>query len=63
MKITEVSGTFSFTRNLGNYQSLKAEVTVVSQVEDGEDPESVFKNIFDMAKEQVRKQAYSSEVK
>lgn len=63
MKITEVSGTFSFTRNLGNYQSLKAEVTIVSQVEDGEEPEAVFKNIFDMAKKQVRKQAYSSEVK
>ena len=63
MKIREVSATFSFTKNLGNYQSLKAEATIVSEVENGEAPEDVFKNIFGMAKEQVREQAKGSEVR
>ncbi len=63
MKIREVSATFSFTKNLGNYQSLKAEATIVSEVENGEAPEDVFKNIFVMAKEQVREQAKANEVR
>ena len=62
MKVREVSATFAFTKNLGNYQSMRAEATVVSEVENGESEEDVFKKIFETAKAQVREQAKSREV-
>jgi hypothetical protein len=63
MKITEVTSTFSFTKNLGNYQSLKAEATVTAALEPGEKVEDVFAKSFDLAKDQVRTQVKTGEVK
>ena len=57
MKIKEVSATISFTKNLGNYQSLKAEASIVSELENGENEGDVFKKIFEIAKAQVREHA------
>lgn len=56
MKISEVSATFAYTKNMGNYQSMKGEATVTAQVEPGEKAEEVFNKIFETAKAQVKSQ-------
>ena len=61
MIIKEVSATFAFTKNLGNYQSMRAESTVVAQVEPGEEPGEVSSKCFEMAKDQVRTQIKGGE--
>ena len=61
MQVKEGSASFAFTKNLGNYQSMRAESTVIAQVEPGEEPGEVFSKCFEMAKEQVRTQIKSGE--
>jgi hypothetical protein len=56
MKITSVSASFGFTKNLGNYQTLRADATVTAEVETGESAEEVFSKIFQEAKNQVKTQ-------
>lgn len=56
MKISEVSASFAFTKNMGNYQSMKSEATITAQLEPGEKAEEVFAKIFETAKAQVKTQ-------
>jgi hypothetical protein len=56
MKVKEVQATFSFTKNLGNYQSLRVEAGAVAELEPGEKPEKVIKEIFKISKAQVDEQ-------
>ena len=59
MKVTSISATFGFTKNLGNYQTLRADATVIANVEDGETPEEAFAKAFEMAKQQVQIQTFN----
>jgi hypothetical protein len=56
MRVKEVSVTFSFTKNLGNYQSLKIEAGAVVELGPGDKPEKVYAETFEMAKRQVDEQ-------
>lgn len=56
MKIKEVSATFAFTKNLGNYQSLRAEASITVEVEDGENVLVVYEEAFQTVKSQVAKE-------
>ena len=56
MKINEVSASFAFTKNMGNFQSMKGEATITAQLEHGEKVEEVFSKIFETAKIQVKSQ-------
>ena len=56
MRVKEISATFSYTKNLGNYQSLRVEAGVVSEIGPGDKPEKVFEEAFEMAKHQVDEQ-------
>lgn len=53
MKITQITASFGFTKNMGNYQTLRADASVVVDVEEGEISEEVFKKAFEMVKTQV----------
>lgn len=56
MEIKEVRATVSFTKNLGNYQSLHIEAGATSEVEPGEKVDTVFTQVFQLVKEEVKKQ-------
>lgn len=56
MKVKEISATFSFTKNLGNYQSIRVEAGAVVTLEGKDTPEEAFEEAFRMAKEQVDEQ-------
>lgn len=61
MQVKEISATFAFTKNLGNFQSMRAESTLTAQIEPGEEPGEVSGKLFGMAKDQVRAQIKSGE--
>ena len=56
MKVKEISATFAFTKNLGNYQSLRAEASITVEVEEGESVLAVYEEAFMTAKQQVAKE-------
>jgi hypothetical protein len=56
MKVKEISATFAFTKNLGNYQSLRAEASITVEVEDGENVLAVYEEAFLTVKQQVAKE-------
>ena len=55
MKIKEIRANFSFTKNLGNFESVKVEAGVTGELESGEDVEEMFQEAFEVVKEEVRK--------
>ena len=56
MKIKEISATFAFTKNLGNFQSMRAEASITVEVEDGENVLAVYDEAFLTVKNQVAKE-------
>ncbi len=62
MKVREIHASFSFTKNLGNYQSLRVEASATSELEPGENVEEAFEEAFELVKAQVRKEARKSAV-
>lgn len=51
MKAKEVRATFSFTKNLGNFQSIRVEATVVAELEPKDTPEKAFRECWALVKE------------
>lgn len=56
MKITTISASFGFTKNLGNYQTLRADATVTAEINEDENADDAFKKAFELAKEQVSRE-------
>lgn len=56
MKVKEISVSFKFTKNLGNYQSAAVEAGLVVEIQGGESPDEVMTAAFEKAKEHVRTQ-------
>ena len=56
MKVKEISATFAFTKNLGNYQSLRAEASITVEVEEGENVLAIYEEAFMTVKQQVAKE-------
>lgn len=63
MKITEIHVSVSFTKNLGNYESLKIEAGATSEIEQGEKVKSVFSDTFKLVKEEIKKQVEQTKFK
>ncbi|OUM85671.1 MAG: hypothetical protein BAA01_09380 [Bacillus thermozeamaize] len=55
MQTKEISVGFMYTKNLGNYQSLKVDAGVVMTVEDGDDIEEVYQKAWETVKKQVKR--------
>jgi len=55
MQAKEISVGFTFTKNLGNYQSLKVDAGVVMTVEDGDDADDVYAKAWETVRKQVKK--------
>jgi hypothetical protein len=53
--VKEISVSFTFTKNLGNYESLKVDAGVVMAVEDGEDPEAVYTKAWESTRKQIKR--------
>ena len=53
MKIKEVRAEYSNTANLGDYNNVKVSASVTAVLDDGEDSEDVFEELFFQCKEQV----------
>lgn len=62
MKTKEISATFAFTKNLGNYQSMRAEASITVELEPGENEKAVFDTAFAAVKEQVAIQTGGSKL-
>jgi hypothetical protein len=55
MQTKEISVGFTFTKNLGNYESLKIDAGVVMTVETGDDPHAVEAKAWESVKKQIKK--------
>lgn len=49
-KITEVSVSYGLTKNLGNYESLRIDITLAAKVGNGEDVNEIWQQLFNDAK-------------
>lgn len=56
MKVKAVDVRFSFTKNLGNYESTRMEAGMVVELTEQEDHKVVFKTAFDTVKKEVQEQ-------
>lgn len=54
-KITEVKLNFGYTRNMGNYESMRVDVEFKSEVGENENPLNVTSELERMAKAEVRR--------
>lgn len=54
-KITEVKLNFGYTRNMGNYESMRVDVEFKSEVGENENPLAVTAELEQMAKAEVRR--------
>lgn len=55
MQMKEISVGFTYTKNLGNYESLKVDAGVVMTVDPGEDPAAVEAKAWEYAKKQIKR--------
>jgi hypothetical protein len=55
LNVKEISVGFTFTKNLGNYESLKVDASVVITVGENEDPEEIAAKAWANAKAQIKK--------
>ncbi|WP_211746383.1 hypothetical protein [Paenibacillus sp. Marseille-Q4541] len=53
MKVKEISVGFTYTKNLGNYESLKIDAGVVVSVEDGDTTDEVYSRAWNTVKKQI----------
>jgi hypothetical protein len=56
MIIKEIQVNVSFTKNLGNYQSVKPEAGVTITIEPGDNVDEVYKKAWDLAGDEIEKQ-------
>ncbi|WP_019536555.1 hypothetical protein [Paenibacillus ginsengihumi] len=54
-QVKEITVGFTYTKNLGNYESLKVDAGVVMTVEPGEDPAAVYDRAWESAKKQIKR--------
>jgi hypothetical protein len=56
---------YGVTHNLGNYESLRLDVNIAEDIEEGEDTLTAYERLWNVAKEQVVQQleAYDAEDK
>lgn len=54
-KVKQISVGASYTKNLGNFQSLKVEASIVMELLDGDDPSVVYEDAWARVQDQVRK--------
>jgi hypothetical protein len=52
-QVKEISVGFTYTKNLGNFESLKVDAGVVVTVDPGESEEEVYRKAWNVAKKQV----------
>lgn len=51
----EIQVGFTYTKNLGNYESLKVDAHVKISVEPGEDMDELYQNAYQNMKQQIKK--------
>jgi hypothetical protein len=56
-KITSINVEFSYSINLGNYESAKISQSLWAQIEEGEDPAVAEEVLFEMVKANIRREA------
>ena len=60
-QITKISISFGHTKNLGNFESLRADCSIESTVEPGETVEDVTTRLYKVARVMVRQELYPEE--
>ncbi|QKS56506.1 hypothetical protein HUB98_09235 [Paenibacillus barcinonensis] len=53
-KVKQISVGASFTKNLGNFQSLKVEANIVIELHDGDYPDEAYADAWARVQEQIR---------
>lgn len=56
MKVNQISVLVGYTKNLGNYESLRLDAGVTVEVEEGENEKKAYKKAWDLAGEQISEQ-------
>lgn len=56
MKITEITISKRFTKNLGNFQSMTAEVSMTAVIEDGEEYNEVYEELRAEVNEAIKRE-------
>lgn len=54
-KITEVKISFGFTKNIGNYESIRSDVCFGATLEQGENHKQVIEKLEEMCKAEVKR--------
>lgn len=54
MNIKEITVGYTYTKNLGNYQSVKVDAAVTITVEHGQDIDELYSKAYDNMKKQVK---------
>ncbi|MGG1672891.1 hypothetical protein ACIFOE_20085 [Paenibacillus sp. NRS-1783] len=52
-RLKEISVSYTYTKNLGNYQSLKVDAGLVVTLEPGDDPQTVYADAWRTVRNQV----------
>lgn len=55
MQVKEISVGFTYTKNLGNYESLKVDAGVVIAVEEGQDIDELYEKAYEQTRKQIKK--------
>lgn len=55
MQTKEISVSYTFTKNLGNFENVKVDAGIVISVEAGDDPEEVYAKAWASAKKQIKR--------
>lgn len=54
-QVKEISVGFTYTKNLGNYESLKVDAGIVMSIDPGEDPAAVELKAWDYVRNQIKR--------
>lgn len=55
MTVKEVTVSVGYTKNLGNYESLRLDASATAVLGEGEDPNEVYSTLWDKTSEEVMK--------
>lgn len=61
-KLTQITVSVGFTKNVGNFQTIRADASVTLELELNDDPSKVFRQGWQQAAEQVKLGVQNSKV-
>lgn len=60
-KITQITANYGVTKNIGNYESLRLDITLSATIENGDDVDKEWQKLMDIAREKLIESAETEE--